>query len=321
MKKILAFVFITALSFSVFAGEKTAPAVMLQNQGGLYVEENGEMVWKKSIDAGTELEIVLDSETGNKLPKVTESKRTVSKKLIDCKMYSAVYEGKKYFVLNDRVVLNETVGVVLKDCGIYRSADICDIKDSNLDRGDIITFGQLYLANGKFNLVKISYFDNINYVVRNGYIKTSNKSSNKDDLKAIRMVAKIKAAKDEDVRNELLKSVKKLNCSSEIKALLIEVEDSFKEPDLQADGFTDVNEYMQLIDNSGDTSNINVRDIPGTKGTVIGQFELSEPLLYVTQRTNAQDTIGSNTNYWYYVQSQVSDIAGWVFGEFLTYAE
>ncbi|MBR5645534.1 MAG: SH3 domain-containing protein [Treponema sp.] len=319
MKKITAFIFALSFSAALFAAEKTIPAVMLQNQGGLYEEENGEMVWKKSIDAGTELQVITTtSETGAVVPETLESTRKVDKKTVKCTVVKVNYSGKKYWVLNDRIVLDESVGVITDDCAIYRSADICDIKDSNLDRGDIITYGQTFVANDKYTLLKISYFDYANYIVRSGYIKVQFKSSEKDDLKAVKMITKIKSAKDVDVREELIKSTKNLKLSAGIKALLETTEDSFKEKDLLEDGVTTVDEYYEIYDPEGDGGNINIRETPGTMGNVVGQFELSEGMVYVVQRTNVQDTIGSTTDYWYYVQSQTSDeLAGWIFGQYL----
>ena len=319
MKKLLTFIFALSLSTLLFAAEKTIPAVMLQNQGGLYEEENGEMVWKKSLDAGTELQVITTvSENGAIVPETIDSTRKVDKKTVKCTVVKVNYNGKKYWVLNDRISLEETVGVITDDCAIYRSADICDIKDSNLDRGDIITYGQVFVANEKYSLLKISYFDYANYIVRSGYIKIQFKSSEKDDLKAVRMITKIKGTKDEDVREELIKSTKNLKLSAGIKSLLQNTEDSFKEKDLLEDGSTSIDEYYEIYDPTGDSGNINIRDNPGTMGNVIGQFELSEGMVYVVQRTNIQDTIGSATDYWYYVQSQTSDeLAGWIFGQYL----
>lgn len=208
MKKVLLLILSLFLCCSMFAEN----AVMMQPSGGLFEEKNGLMVWKKSVDAGTELEVL-------SLEKIV-SKREVNKKEIDAVFYNVSYDGKKYYVLTDRVVIAQKPAVILKDCAIYKNIDISSFMNSNLAAAQFVTLGKEVTANSIFRMIEVSYFDEENYVVRNGYIRVEKASQDKDDLKAMKLYDKIVNAKDDIVRNELFISAEGIKCKQEIKDLI-----------------------------------------------------------------------------------------------------
>ena len=79
MKKIISIILASFVAFAAFAAEKPIPAVMLQDEGYLFVEEDGKMTYKMSIPAGSELDVLtVKNENGVVVPEVKQSKRIVS---------------------------------------------------------------------------------------------------------------------------------------------------------------------------------------------------------------------------------------------------
>lgn len=319
MKKIVITVLAALLSLSMYGADKKIPAVMLQSQGSLYEEKDGGMEWVKSLDLGTELEVLtVTNEFGEVVPEVKKSTRVVSKKTVDCTCYHVQYDGKKYWVLHDRISMNEKVAVITKDAAVYRSADVSDVKNSSLPLTEIITYGQIYEANnGKFKLYKISYFDEVNYVTRTGYVKMAKVSTAKDDITAVKMLQKIRSAKDENVRNELFKNLSKLNASSEIKTYAADLMKSYEPKDILDDGVDTVEAYFEVTNNA-DTK-LNIRSLPNTNSDVIGQIEGDGDVVWVNSKTVATEKIGDSEKSWYNISYETDEdvITGWVFGAYL----
>lgn len=319
MKKIITLLFTALLSFSVFAGEKLIPAVVLQDGCSLfnYDQENNIMEFsKKTVEAGADIKVfTVADENGQIVPELVKSFRYNDKKQkINCNAYHIKYEDKSYYVINNRIALNEKVAVIVKDATIYRSADVADVKDTCIDVGTIISVGPEYQANGKFPMVKITYFVADNYwSTKTGYVLKSKVSTSKDDLKAVRLIKSLSTKKDEAVREEFFKNINKLSTSEGIKIYATNVKESFKEVDFLSEGLTDV--YQDGMINCSEGT-INVRDVPGTKGNVVGQFKEDTPI-FIMQRTNITDTIDKFENYWYLVKSEDETISGWVFGKYV----
>lgn len=317
MKKIILSVIAALFSFSVFAANEI-DAIMLQNQGSLYVEKDGKMEWKVSVDAGTALSVLTEDVDGKKVPVTKESTRVVNKKDVKCTVYQVSYNGKEYWVLTDRISLNEKIAIVKKAAAVYRSPDIADVKNSSLPIGEIITFDSKYIANEKFEMYKISYFDEINYVTRNGYIMVSKISADKNDLKACKLIAQLKGTEDVTIQEELFNNINKLNISNEILSYAKAVKESLKPYDILDDGITSLNTYGYVV-NPDTNSKINIRVSPSTKADVVTSFEDEVTSVYIVSCTNSKDTIGNAENYWYNIQSEDGEPLGWVFGEYIQY--
>lgn len=317
MKKLVLTIVAALFSFSVFAAN-SIDAVMLQNQGGLFVEKDGMMEWKVSVDAGSDLSIYTESDANGKTVPVTkESKRIVNKKEVKCTVYKASYNGKDYWVLNDRISMNEKVAIIKIPAAVYRSPDLADFKNSSLPVGEIITMGSKYIANDVFEMYKISYFDEINYVTRSGYVMVSKVSSEKNDLKACKLISQLKNTEDETIQEELYKNITKLNISSEIMSYASEVKESITKVDVSAAGYSEIGLYAYVV-NPDTNTKINVRGNPGTSGSVVASLtdELTE--VYITERTNNADVVGDSTNYWYHI---TGDVDGWVYGDYIMWMD
>lgn len=316
MKKILALLLASFISFAAFAAEKTISAVMLQDEGSLFEEKDELMKWSKSLDQGTDIKILtIADENGNIVPEEKTAYRLNEKKeKIKNDYYHVKYDDKSYWVIKNRVTLQEKVGVICNETTLYKSPDISDYKNETLAVGTIVTFNTEFKANGKIPMYKVSYFvaDGA-WAVKTGYVRKDNVSASKDDIKAVRLIKKLANQKDEEVQAELLKNINKLNISEGIKTLAANTKEANSPKDLTAEGYTSVNTNGLIA--YEDTA-INVRDVPGSKGNVIGSFT-QETYVFVIERTNVTEKIGSEENYWYHVQSDDGSITGWVFGPYV----
>lgn len=320
MKKIIITLCAALFGFAVFAADNSIPAIMMQPSGALYEENDGIMEYKKSLDKGTELKVLtVTNENGLTVPEVKKSKRIVEKKQRDCTMYHVSYDGKKFWVLYDRISMEESVVAVKIPAAIYRSPDIADVKDVSLPIGEMVTIGKKFVANGKFDMYKVSYYNAKSYEVISGYILCSKITADEKDMKAFNLIAKLKDAKDEAVRDELYKNITKLNISSEVSAYATEVMDSLtRKTDLTSQGYSTIDEYGYVI-NQDTSSKVNLRKEPGTDKEVAGSFSESITSVYISEVTNAIDVIGNSEYPWYHVESD-DGTEGWVFGEYISFS-
>lgn len=317
MKKIILTLCAALFSFTVFAADNFLPAIMMQPSGGLFVEKDDTMEWKQSLETGTEIKVItLMDENGNLVPETKKSKRTVDKKLVDCTMYHVMYENQKFWVLTDRISINETFAALKAPAAVYRSPDVVDVKDVALPLCDWITVGKIFNANGMFEMYKISYYDSKNYEVRTGYVMANKVTTDEKDFKAIRLIEKLKTAKDKAVRDELYSNIKKLKISQEILDYADMVVDplfSIPVEDFYAGAY---------IYNEDTSSPINVREYPGTGFDVVGSIADEYIYAQCTRRTSKTYKIGDSTNYWYEVTVEGKEtITGWIFGDFIVFGE
>lgn len=321
MKKIILTLCAALFSFAVFAADNNLPAIMMQPSGGLFEDKGEIMEWTKSLDSGTELKVItVADDKGRQVPETKKSQRKVEKKTVNCTMYHVIYENQKFWVLYDRVAIDEKMAVVKATAAVYRSPDIADVKDVALPIGSMITIGKKFTANNKFEMYKVSYYDAANYEVVSGYVLSKKVSTDDKDMKACRLIEKLKNTKDESIQEELYNNIAKLNISSEIKSYAEEVKESLRKPSLIEAGLEDIWFFAYVV-NDDTSSKVNVRNNPGTDGEVVGAFTADSTPVYVIGKTVATDTIGSSTNYWYHVTDDDSGIDGWVFGDYIVLAE
>ena len=336
MKKIISIILASFVAFAAFAAEKLIPAVMLQDEGYLFVEEDGKMTYKMSIPAGSELDVLtVKNENGVVVPEVKQSKRIVSEKLRDCECYHVKYNNKPYWCLTNRIGLNEKIGIIIKDSSIYRSPDVCDVKEKSfLTVGTVISYGDVFLANNKIKLAKISYYDSTAYEVYTGYVKLEKISSSKDDYKGIKIIKSIKKIlsdgekADKGLLEENYKNFKHLNTSPALSQMCDELMNPAEDGDVESaesaamDASTPFHFENAIINAQGEESNINIRNIPSSKNSkVIGQFDggVTTTGVYVYNRSAETEVIDGVEDYWYYVEDGKYDKKGWVFGQYILF--
>lgn len=337
MKKLISIILASFVAITAFAAEKSIPAVMLQDDGTLFIEEDGQMNYKMSIPAGSELEVLtVKNENGVVVPELKKSKRIISEKLRDCECYHVKYNNKPYWCLPNRIGLNEKIGIIVKDTAVYRSPDVCDIKEkSSLAVGTVISFGDAFVANNKFKLLKITYYDPANYEVYTGYVKQEKVSSSKDDYKGIKIIKSIKKIlkdgekADKGLLEENYKNFKHLSTSPAITQMCDELVNSVNQDESdtsneaaalrEAEPFS---YYGALVVSDEEDSNINIRDYPSTENSkVVGQFKFKGGNFYevnVTYRSASTDIINGDEEYWYYISNDT--VSGWIFGSYLVFS-
>jgi len=236
MKKTLLSLVLLLSAVCMFAENLTA--YMFQPEGSLYTEnEKGELVWAASLFAGAELEVLTKEVNGKLVPDEKDTKRIVNKKLTDCHVYHVLYNEKTYYVVSDRISIQDDFAVISAETAIYRSPDLADVLDSTLAIGTFITFDsdKVYYPIGtkiteeSKSFKKIYYYNPVAYTVECCYVKSANMETQRDDLKALQVLAKLKTIKDKAVKEELLNNIKNLNNSKGL-AYLIELENKALNP-------------------------------------------------------------------------------------------
>lgn len=230
MKKTLLSLILFAAAFCLFA--QNEKAYMFQPEGSLYTENaDGELVWSASLFAGAELEVITKVVNGKTVRDEKDAKRTVNGKKSDCHVYHVLYNDKPYYVVSDRISIQDDFAVITKESAIYRSPDLADVMDSTLATGTFITYDadKIYyplgtnIKNQAATFKKINYYDPVAFVVKTCYVKASNMETQRDDLKTLQVLAKLKTIKDDVVRKELLNNIKNLNNSKGV-AYLVAIE-------------------------------------------------------------------------------------------------
>lgn len=230
MKKTLLSLILFAAAFCLFA--QNEKAYMFQPEGSLYTENaDGELVWSASLFAGAELEVITKVVNGKTVRDEKDAKRTVNGKKSDCHVYHVLYNDKPYYVVSDRISIQDDFAVITKESAIYRSPDLADVMDSTLATGTFITYDadKIYyplgtnIKNQAASFKKINYYDPVAFVVKTCYVKASNMETQRDDLKTLQVLAKLKTIKDDVVRKELLNNIKNLNNSKGV-AYLVAIE-------------------------------------------------------------------------------------------------
>ena len=238
MKKIILGLISITLAFSLFA--QNEKSYMFQPEGSLYSENpDGELVWSASLFAGAELEVITKQVNGKTVRDEKDAKRTVNGKKTDCHVYHVLYNEKPYYVVSDRISIQDDFAVITKESAIYRSPDLADVMDSTLATGTFITYDadKIYYPAGtnitsqSASFKKINYYDPVAYVVKTCYVKASNMETQRDDLKTLQVLAKLKTIKDDVVKKELLNNIKNLNNSKGV-TYLVNIERKAFEPEL-----------------------------------------------------------------------------------------
>lgn len=254
MKKTLLSLILFAAVFCLFA--QNEKAYMFQPEGSLYTENaDGELVWSASLFAGAELEVITKEVNGKTVRDEKDAKRTVNGKKSDCHVYHVLYNDKPYYVVSDRISIQDDFAVITKESAIYRSPDLADVMDSTLATGTFITYDadKIYypigtnIKNQAASFKKINYYDPVAFVVKTCYVKASNMETQRDDLKTLQVLAKLKTIKDDVVRKELLNNIKNLNNSKGV-AYLVAIENKAYETELVEETEVEVTETEETIE-------------------------------------------------------------------------
>ena len=307
----------------------TVPGVMLWDpNGSLWLEgDDGVMTWGKvDLQFGTQIEIVCDAA---KNPEIKTAKRKSGGKIEDREFVRVKYDGKdNYWAQTALVSVNAKPAIVIEnDTLIYNNPSLTSMTSTKIPFGKIVAVSQ----EGDYSpFVKIDAKLAPNYIdIRGKYIKWEKIVSDEVDVQALQMLELAKAAKSDEVRNELLKNAKTLTPSTIVANLIAEYEAELN-TELTAAGIETEKTYTEktlsdivyIRSENGDT--INVRETPAT-GKVVAKVQDGDAFMVVGE-TNETDVIDGKESTWLhgYVGKKgendenggqiFTSTEGWIFG-------
>lgn len=186
------------------------PAVALYNPGALYKpdkDEEGLMVWNKSINCGTVLEAYSYSDSG---VETKTAARMVKNERQERQFVHVRYNGDDYWIQDITVALEAEPNVIVADdTFIYKKADIKSMTNTSIPFGSIIAVSPQN-SDEKFTCISV---DTEKETFREVYVKTENVGSG-NDMTILALIAAIQGAKHEVLRNELTEALAHFGSSS-----------------------------------------------------------------------------------------------------------
>lgn len=344
MKKFINLIVFTFLcAFAVFA-EKTVTATVLQNEMALWNEKTeGMMEWAKiSLNSGETIEAYISAadEKNNPVAVTKRSSWTNAKEGQTLLFTKVSYKGNDYYAISNRIALDLEPAIVLEDAGTYMSKNFADIRKKGVPEGTVIAVDVQDKNSGIFALVKMAYYDEAAYVMREGYIMSRKISTVKDDISAYMLLKQAENESDEARRNAILNSITQLKTSKKLNELLAaQSEQAAKLKDLTPWGLVEIDDFA-ILDAQGKNrdfsvpfkdsvfENVNIRSLPGFDGEIVTKLSLER--CSFSKRTAEKVTIDGVEDYWYFMEEapvfQYDDKGelinteyknGWVFGAYL----
>ena len=301
---------------SVAFAEKTT-AVVLQKDMALWSEKSeGMMEYAKlSLDPGETVEAYISGTDGNNKPvAVTKRSAWTNAKEGQTLLFTKVsYKNKDYYAISNRIALGLQPALVLENAGTYVSKNFADIRKKGVAEGTVIAVD---LANkggsGLYTLIKMAYYDESAYVLREGYILSRKISTTKDDISAYKLLKQAENEPDEARRNAILNSIAQLKTSEKINELLAaQSEQAAKLKDLTPWGVVEIDEFA-IIDAQGKNRDfsvpfkdavfeyVNIRSLPGLDGEIVTKHSLIR--CSFSKRTAEKVTIDGVEDYWYFIE-------------------
>jgi len=312
MKKTL---ILTLLLTTLAAAFVSADAYTLYDPSYLYTKDGDNLKWLATIDAGTKFSEVLDVDVPAKINNKNNERKN--------EYFKVRYNGKEAWILASGIVKDEpkislgSRAVVTKDAAVYTWNDVASFEHFSLPVGTVVIMATNddYEDNG---LKKVFIFDDkVFWRIRSVFIKSNRLSLEQGDYDAVALVKAAlakDASKDTEIIAKLLSSAEDKAESSGIVNYVREKVSEIEGSDISNSGIL---EFVREADVSSDGSKVNVRDVPGKKGKVVGQL-LDGGYVDIYQRTENKETIAGETDYWYHISTPGEDsVDGWVFGSAL----
>ena len=292
------------------------PGVFLQDGGWLWSEQkDGIMSATVKMAAGSLLTVETDGEgaSGSPVAKIKEAEYEGSKgKTLT--FAQVQYDGKSYWAISNRIVMQKKAAVVVEDCAMYNTKSLADVINAHLDQGSVVAVGGSAASVGNINLVELSYYSERLYAVRTVYVKASKVSSSLDDITAFKILENAAKTSDADKRAALLDSAEALKLSEKaLSAVQKARHDMESAADMLSDGTVLLSgREADLTVGTADLSLVNVRSVPGSSagGTVVDKLA-SGTRVRAVMRTVKTETIEGITAPWVML-AEPSE--GWVFG-------
>ena len=216
-------VFLGVMLAAVAAFAESVPGVFLQDGGWLWTEQkDGVMLAKVKMSEGTVISVETTGETdasGNPVAKIKEAEYDGSKgKTLTFAQVN--YDGKSYWAVSGRFVMQKKPAVLVEDCAMYNTRNLADVVNAHLDMGSVVAIGDTVSATGGIDITELSYFSERQYAVRTVYVKASKLSTEMDDITAFKIIGNIAKTSDLDKKQALFESAEALNLSGKVRAAM-----------------------------------------------------------------------------------------------------
>ncbi|MCR5724101.1 MAG: SH3 domain-containing protein [Treponema sp.] len=319
MKKIFAYIAIAALALAGASAKDSV--VALRSGAALYETKDAQTVkYATDITAGT----LLDARSSDTVIKNLYTKATTYENV---KFYAVSYNKKEYFIqIRDSAVVNsaDNVAVVAENSVLFTKPHYATFRNAWLEPGTIVACDN----NTYSEWTEITFYDTDDGVRRTRYVLDSTLATKANDVKAIQLLEKARALKDEGLKKDFLdNAVKATSAGSEKIAMYVKAEVNAilginvaeDEPGslFSDDDIVQVDPFPAHI-STADGSKVNLRSAPGTAGERIGQLE-NGTAVTCSLKTESKETIEGINAEWIYVTAELGgDIfEGWVFGGYL----
>ena len=317
MKKILIVLISVLLTTNMFAA--SSKLLMLRDDGPLRTENASNGVeWAETVRAGTELDLE-SSEI------IIKDLVTSSKTYKDVKFYKVKYNKNIYFVQESDAEICSAPSVIQQDALLFTKPTLYSFRNAILETGTFVVTGDTVKEfNNTF--IKITFYDTNDGIKRSRYVYANTVSNSEKDVKAVLLLEKGKAAKNEDLQKEFLDNAKAMKTSNLIADYIArEVSKILNVSVFSDETIITIDGYSAYV-TTNDGSKVNVRSMPGTAGDIVGQFEsASKPSVFVSMKTEETQEIDGIIESWYYVteldpvtlETSPNGIEGWIFGGYL----
>ncbi|MCQ2575937.1 MAG: SH3 domain-containing protein [Treponema sp.] len=319
MKKIVLTLALITMLFPMFA--KTS-GVMLRTRSPLREDDgNGGAKWSIEVPAGTVVDV--ESETPVLKTLITSKESTPNISFI-----KVTYQKKSYLALASEIAVGGDLSVVLDDTTLFMKPTMSAFLNARLDKLSYVVAGKKVSKNG-LNFVEVKYWSDSAWTIRTRYVLAKYISSKADDVKAMQILDKIAEVKDESMKKTLIDSAKSLKTSDAINEAVTSVynkiygiveeapvEAAEDDYEVESDPVDSSVYYGRVATDDG--SRINLRTLPSTSGSVVGQID-DDTIVTLIASTKGKYTIDGIEDFWYQVSA--NNMSGWLFGGYLKIEE
>ncbi len=303
MKKTIALIALLAL---VCASALSAQAVLkgkavvIQKTAEFWEMKDGKnMTYVETLTRGQEL----DLERGTSEGAYKGKKYNLQKVSLD---------GKQGWVIETLIAKEPILGVVSAELAtLYSQPRDTAVLSTVLPVGNVVA---LWPVTGKPDFYMITAYEGDTWTLyKEKYILSSDVSVRSQDVSVVLLVGAAAGMPKKEQKKKILETIRTKYSDTAMTALVeklrAEVEGDAASVNISLEGDTGVS----YVDTLKALKPVNVRETPSTSAKVVKVIEAGE-LMEASSRSAETSTIGSDTDYWYFITSPVR---GWVFGAFV----
>lgn len=318
MKKLfLISAILLSLTSFAFAGNSSS-TFMLRNPGWIYTRDGDNLLWKGTVDIGTEVGGPYDEFVPANVAGTKNTNKTPYSKIN--------YEGEECWTLSGFLSFDTAYGevrVVKDDAPVFTVNNIGSMEGKRVPAGTVVL---MLSGEEESGLVPVEYFSTVFYKVIKAYMLKKSLSSSDGDYEAVILT---NAALQKDIKKypnqkeQVLMLLSEAEASAESRGIVQFVADA-KAPIIGKDISNSpvspvVGVSTGTINSNG--SRVNVRQAPGKSSKAVGQLE-DGTRIDIEEKTDMQETIAGETASWLKVTSKDdSSLTGWIFGSSVKWDE